>query len=228
MYDLDSRSFAFGVRQAQANPRFMIGYQLTINANRYPDATAVVFGARRISYAGLNERACRLANGLTAMGVGRGDRIAVMLHNCTPVHRGTVRGSQDGRRVRPDQLSVSSRARSAHCSTRARPKVLLAGEGLADVLRTLEQEARFPPHRIWVNDRPLADPTVGAGEFLRALARRAVRGRTRGGRASRRRSNAVALFGDDRIAEGRNPDPRDHARLVDGEDHRFRHHDKMT
>ena len=47
--------------------RPMIGYQLSILAAQRPEATALVFGARRYDYATLNERACRLANGLKAL-----------------------------------------------------------------------------------------------------------------------------------------------------------------
>jgi fatty-acyl-CoA synthase len=60
----------------------MIGYQLTINAARRPAATAVAYGARRLSYAELNERSCRAANALLAEGVGCGDRVAGLIRNC--------------------------------------------------------------------------------------------------------------------------------------------------
>ncbi len=60
----------------------MIGYQPSINAARTPGAVALSFGGRRVSYAELNESACRLANGLAASGIGRGERVAALLHNC--------------------------------------------------------------------------------------------------------------------------------------------------
>ena len=60
----------------------MIGYQLSVVAARQPHATALTFGARRYTYAQLNERACRLANGLRALRIGRGDRVATLVHNC--------------------------------------------------------------------------------------------------------------------------------------------------
>lgn len=148
----------------------MIGYQLTINANRYPDATAVVFGARRISYAELNERACRLANGLAAMGVGRGERIAVMLHNCNQFIEALFGAAKMGAVIVPINFRLVAREVGALLGACA-PKVLLAGEGLADMLGTLEQEARFPPHRLWVNDQPLAGPkTEQADSYERWLA----------------------------------------------------------
>lgn len=48
-------------------------------ATATPDAIALVFGAERLPYAELNARANRLARWLRAQGVGRGDRVALML-----------------------------------------------------------------------------------------------------------------------------------------------------
>ena len=50
-------------------------------AERHPDALALVDGDRRITYAELVDEAARVAGGLAAHGVGRGDRVAVALRN---------------------------------------------------------------------------------------------------------------------------------------------------
>jgi 2-furoate---CoA ligase len=50
-------------------------------AERHPDALALVDGERRVTYAELLEDARRVAGGLVALGVGRGDRVAVALRN---------------------------------------------------------------------------------------------------------------------------------------------------
>ena len=50
-------------------------------AYMYPDKTAVVDGKRRYSYRQLAERSWRLANGLRAAGLGKGDRVATVLVN---------------------------------------------------------------------------------------------------------------------------------------------------
>jgi O-succinylbenzoic acid--CoA ligase len=49
--------------------------------SRAPDSDAVVAGDRRLSYAELDDEAGRVAAGLAAVGVGPGDRIALMLGN---------------------------------------------------------------------------------------------------------------------------------------------------
>ena len=48
-----------------------------------PDKEAVIFKDERVTYGQLRDRAYRLANGLRALGVGKGDRVAVLLRNCT-------------------------------------------------------------------------------------------------------------------------------------------------
>ena len=129
----------------------MIGYQLTINAARHPDAVAVVFGARRLTYAALEERACRLANGLAALGVRRGDRVAALLHNCTPFVEALFATAKLGAIFVPINFRLVAREVGALLDA-CGPRVLLAGEGFADLLATLEAHPNFPRQRIWIDD----------------------------------------------------------------------------
>ena len=50
-------------------------------AERYPDREAVVGGGRSLTYAQLRDSAMRIAGGLRALGVGRGDRVGLLLNN---------------------------------------------------------------------------------------------------------------------------------------------------
>lgn len=58
-----------------------LGLSLLYAAERTPDADAVVDGDARLDYRGLQRVAATLAAGLGAAGVGRGDRVAVVLKN---------------------------------------------------------------------------------------------------------------------------------------------------
>ncbi|MDY6874848.1 MAG: AMP-binding protein [Chloroflexota bacterium] len=51
------------------------------SARRHPDKVALIFKSQRLTYADLEARANRLANGLLNHGVQRGDRVAVHLSN---------------------------------------------------------------------------------------------------------------------------------------------------
>ena len=46
-----------------------------------PDATAVVFGSERLTYAQFGARVARAANLLRALGIGRGDKVATVMGN---------------------------------------------------------------------------------------------------------------------------------------------------
>lgn len=59
-----------------------IGEGLTLNAINHPNKAALVYGKRIITYGQLNLRANRLANAVAAMGLDKGDKVAVLLYNC--------------------------------------------------------------------------------------------------------------------------------------------------
>ena len=59
-----------------------VAQTLTRHAELYPDKIAVQDLARAMSYRQWNERACRLANVLRGMGLGKGERFAVLAYNC--------------------------------------------------------------------------------------------------------------------------------------------------
>ncbi|MDP2726418.1 MAG: AMP-binding protein, partial [Dehalococcoidia bacterium] len=59
-----------------------IGDGLTLNAINRPNRAALVYGGRIITYAEMNRRANRLANAVAGLGLGKGDKVAILLHNC--------------------------------------------------------------------------------------------------------------------------------------------------
>ena len=54
---------------------------LDYSAKEYAAKTAIVFGDKRFSYAQLNAVANQVANGLTALGIGKGDKVALSCPN---------------------------------------------------------------------------------------------------------------------------------------------------
>jgi long-chain acyl-CoA synthetase len=61
-------------------PRMEIG--ATANAKSFPDRTAVVFGSTRYTWREWNARVNQLSRALRGLGLQRGDKLAVLLHNC--------------------------------------------------------------------------------------------------------------------------------------------------
>jgi long-chain acyl-CoA synthetase len=59
-----------------------LGKMLSESAERYAENWAVISGDTRISYRKLNRDACALGNHLRSLGLGKGDKVALMLPNC--------------------------------------------------------------------------------------------------------------------------------------------------
>lgn len=59
-----------------------IGHVLADKASRVGDRPWLIFGADRYSYAEAHDLSNRYANGFRALGIGKGDHVAVMLPNC--------------------------------------------------------------------------------------------------------------------------------------------------
>ena len=62
---------------------FDLGRTLLSAVERSPDASAITDGERRLGYASWYEEIAGLAGGLTALGLRRGNRLAVILQNAS-------------------------------------------------------------------------------------------------------------------------------------------------
>ncbi len=60
-----------------------LGQVLKVNARKFPNKMAVKDANRSFTYPELNRRVNRLANSLTGMGLGKGDKLAVVMENST-------------------------------------------------------------------------------------------------------------------------------------------------
>jgi amino acid adenylation domain-containing protein len=60
----------------------VLHHHLALTAARVPERTAIVAGERRLTYRELHETSSCVARGLIALGVERGDRVAIQLENC--------------------------------------------------------------------------------------------------------------------------------------------------
>lgn len=58
-----------------------LGQNLKMNAGKYPTTVALKDKDRSFTYPELNQRVNRLANGLTSMGLAKGDKVAVFMEN---------------------------------------------------------------------------------------------------------------------------------------------------
>jgi len=59
-----------------------IGEVLRVNAKKFPNKRALKDARRELTFSQYNERSCKLANGLLKLGLGKGDRLCILSHNC--------------------------------------------------------------------------------------------------------------------------------------------------
>ena len=114
---------------------------LTISSAIVPDRLAVVYEDRRITYERLQERVNRLANALAGLGVGPGDRVAMLQVNCNQhVEAYFAAAKLDAVyvplqfRTRADELAFTVND--------AGPVLLMAGERYVELVKSLADDMK--------------------------------------------------------------------------------------
>ena len=62
-------------------PLAHMGEALGLNARLHPDRPGARDLSRSLTFRQWEERACRLANGLLGLGLGKGERVAILAYN---------------------------------------------------------------------------------------------------------------------------------------------------
>ena len=75
------KSYSAGVPTEIHFDRISMPEVLTRTAQRFPDVTALIYMGKKISYATLDSLVNRFAKALTAIGVKKGDTVAMLLPN---------------------------------------------------------------------------------------------------------------------------------------------------
>jgi fatty-acyl-CoA synthase len=146
----------------------MIGHQLSVNAKRRPNATAMVFGERRLDYTALNQRACRAANALLAEGIGPGDRVAIMARNCDAFMVMFFAAAKIGAVFVPVNFRLAA-PEIGRIVAGCRPKLVLCGTSMAGVAIQL-RAAGILPKVISVTDEPETRSSPDFEKWLAASA----------------------------------------------------------
>ena len=69
----------------ELSKQLVLGEVLARQARNSPQKEALVFKNKRYTYGQFNERVNRVANGLIALGIGKGDKVALLFLNCTEI-----------------------------------------------------------------------------------------------------------------------------------------------
>lgn len=116
-----------------------LGKLLEQNARRIAGKTAVVFHERTLTYAELNDSVNRLANSMIALGMRKGDRVALMLPQVPELIIGFLASAKAGGIVVPVNFELPAQGIRAILE-KTRPRCIIA----ADMFSELVKEAM--PH----------------------------------------------------------------------------------
>ena len=124
---------------------------LTISAAIVPDRMAMIFEGRRISFEELQSRVNRLANALADLGVGAGDRVAMLQVNCNQYIEAYFAAAKldavfvpINYRTREDELT--------HMLNDAAPKAIFAGGRYVSLVEHCSKNVESLRHFITLED----------------------------------------------------------------------------
>lgn len=140
-------------------------------ATLFANQIAAVHGTNRLTYHEAWERSVRLANGLLAMGLEPGDRIAVLEDNCIE-SSDTFQGAAIANLVRVPLYARDSREAHLHMAGHTNCRAIIvsphyraAMEGLSDQLPDLEHVIiRDESYEPWLAAQSPVDPLIPADE----------------------------------------------------------------
>ena len=124
---------------------------LTISTAIVPDRLAMIFEDKRITYAELEARANRLSNALGELGVGAGDRIAILQVNCNEY----IEAYFATARLDAVYVPLNFRARAeelTHMLNDAAPKVILVGSRYVNLVKECADNVESLEHFVALED----------------------------------------------------------------------------
>lgn len=111
-----------------------------LNANRFSDKTAVVYpGDVRVTYREFNERTNRLANGLTDLGIRKGDRLGILAMNSKEALETFFATQKIGAVAVPLNFRITPRE-VKYCLDAAKCQALVYVENLAALVDPVKKE----------------------------------------------------------------------------------------
>jgi acyl-CoA synthetase (AMP-forming)/AMP-acid ligase II len=139
------------------------------NARYFPNREAFVCGDRRLTHAGLAQRALRLADGLYGLGLRRQDRLAILAMNCLEFYETYGAAEVAGYIAGPINYRLAP-AEIAYMLRDSGAKILIFEAQYAAVVEALRTEFRDIQHYICI-DSGTADRPQWALPFEEVVAR---------------------------------------------------------
>ena len=146
-----------------------VGELLTNSAAQYPDKAAIIFRDQTTSYAELDRRANQVANALMGLGVQKGDRVGLLLHNI-PLYLEAYYGILKAGAVVVPMNVLYKQGEVAYIMQDSGAKVLLTFAPFAPVALAAASEA--PDLRHVIVAAPIAIPGAVSGDTTQCRRQR--------------------------------------------------------
>ncbi len=125
---------------------------LNISALICPDRVATVFEGKRYTFSQLNDRVNRLANALLNLGIGKGDRVAMLQINCNQHVETYFAAAKVGAIYVP--LNFRAKAEElTYMLNSAEAKTLFVGERYTDLAKSIRPDLPSMQHLISVENK---------------------------------------------------------------------------
>ena len=125
---------------------------LEISSAISPDRAAIVFEGKRTTFADLSERATRLADALSKLGVQKGDRIAILQVNCSQYVEAYFATAKLGGIFVPLNFRAKQ-VELTHMLSNAEASVLFVGERYVDLVNSIRPDLTTVKHYICIDGK---------------------------------------------------------------------------
>jgi len=134
--------------------RLLLGELIARNARKFPDKEAVIFGDTRLTYREFNARINRLAHAFQDMGIGKGDKVAILMFNCNQYLEYYFALAKIGGvavplnfRLHPDEI--------IYITSHADAVAMVVGEQFVDIVRSIQKDLPLVKQYISVTAAPV-------------------------------------------------------------------------
>jgi long-chain acyl-CoA synthetase len=141
----------------------LMGYLTTKHARNQPNKTAIVFNDVRLTFKELNDRVCRLGNGLLSLGVRKGDRMGILMTNCHQYVEFYFACFKIGAIATPINFRFAG-PEITYVMNNAGVKVLLTGGEFYKTIEEIKEDFYSLEQVICIDDK--GDATIGYEDLL--------------------------------------------------------------
>jgi fatty-acyl-CoA synthase len=128
---------------------FNAGYMLTKRSRLDPDKPGLVFEGRTFSFREMNERCNRWANAFRGIGVNKGDRVGILLHNCNEFLEAYFAAAKIGAVVVLLNCRLAAPELEFLCQD-SKPRTLIFGQEFSPVVERIKGNIDGPKEYICV------------------------------------------------------------------------------